>query len=195
MAVIYGTQGRDFLEGMGLDDIIQGWAKFGDQSTDLSDQLIGGGGNDELSGGDDRDQLEGGDGDDTLSGGDGADRLSGDEDDDQLDGGQGDDQLEGGDGGDVLKGERGDDRLEGGDGRDRFEFSRTYDTDRIVDFKDDVDTIVLDGARLGVTSKADALSLATVVNGNTVFTFDTGDVLIVENIADPNLLANDIDIF
>jgi hypothetical protein len=28
----------------------------------------------------------------------------------------------------------------------------------------------------------------TVVNGNTVFTFDTGDVLIVENIADPNLL-------
>jgi hypothetical protein len=42
MAVIYGTQGRDFLEGTGLDDIIQGWAKFGDQSTDLSDQLIGG---------------------------------------------------------------------------------------------------------------------------------------------------------
>ena len=46
--------------------------------------------------------------------------------------------------------------------------------------------------RAGVTSKADALSLATVVNGNTVFTFDTGDVLIVENIADPNLLRDDI---
>lgn len=43
-----------------------------------------------------------------------------------------------------------------------------------------------------VTSKADALSHATVVNGNTVFTFDTGDVLIVENIADPNLLRDDI---
>ncbi len=43
-----------------------------------------------------------------------------------------------------------------------------------------------------MTSKADALSLATVANGNTVFTFDTGDVLIVENIADPNLLRDDI---
>jgi Ca2+-binding RTX toxin-like protein len=156
MAVIYGTQGRDFLEGMGLDDIIQGWAKFGDQSTDLSDQLIGGGGNDELSGGDDRDQLEGGDGDDTLSGG------------------------------------LGDDTLSGGGGRDRFEFSRDYARDTITDFKDDVDTIVLDGTRLGVTSKADALSRATVVDGNTVFTFDTGDVLIVENIADPTLLRDDL---
>ena len=46
--------------------------------------------------------------------------------------------------------------------------------------------------RAGVTSKADALSLATVVNGNTVFTFDTGDVLIVENIADPTLLRDDL---
>jgi hypothetical protein len=30
------------------------------------------------------------------------------------------------------------------------------------------------------------------VDGNTVFTFDTGDVLIVENIADPELLRDDI---
>ena len=30
------------------------------------------------------------------------------------------------------------------------------------------------------------------MNGDTVFTFDTGDVLIVENIADPNLLRDDI---
>jgi serralysin len=174
MAVIYGTQGRDFLEGMGQDDIIQGWAKFGDQSTDLSDQLIGGGGNDELSGGDDRDQLEGGDGDDTLSGG------------------LGDDRLSGGDGADRLSGDEGDDKLSGGSGRDRFEFSRDYDMDTITDFKDDVDTIVLDGTRLGVTSKTDALSRATVVDGNTVFTFDTGDVLIVENIADPTLLRDDL---
>jgi hypothetical protein len=43
-----------------------------------------------------------------------------------------------------------------------------------------------------VTSKADALSRATVVDGDTVFTFDTGDVLVVENIADPSLLRDDI---
>ena len=32
----------------------------------------------------------------------------------------------------------------------------------------------------------------TVVDGDTMFTFDTGDVLIVENIADPQLLRDDI---
>ena len=42
-----------------------------------------------------------------------------------------------------------------------------------------------------MTSKADALSRATVVDGDTVFTFDTGDVLVVENIADPSLLRDD----
>jgi hypothetical protein len=31
-----------------------------------------------------------------------------------------------------------------------------------------------------------------VVNGDTVFTFGTGNVLIVENTADPNLLRDDI---
>ena len=30
------------------------------------------------------------------------------------------------------------------------------------------------------------------VNGDTVFTFDTGDVLIVKNIADPSLLRDDL---
>ena len=43
-----------------------------------------------------------------------------------------------------------------------------------------------------MTSRADALSHATVVDGNTVFTFDTGDVLVVENIADPSLLRDDL---
>ena len=97
-----------------------------------------------------------------------------------------------GDASDGLFGGRGDDRLAGGAGDDRFVFAGIYRRDTILDFKDDVDTIVLDGTRLGVTSKVDALSRATVVDGNTVFTFDTGDVLIVENIADPDLLRDDI---
>jgi len=46
-----------------------------------------------------------------------------------------------------------------------------------------------------VTSRADALSHATVVDGDTVFTFGSGDVLIVKNIANPSLLFNDIDFF
>ena len=168
MAVIFGTQGRDTLPGTNQDDVIRGWAEGGDPSTDLGDVLRGFDGNDRLFGGGGRDTLFGGFGNDTLSG-----------------------DL----GDDTLGGEAGRDVLAGGFGRDQFEFSRNYDRDTIVDFEDDADTIVLDGARLGVTSKADALSRATVVDGNTVFTFDTSDVLIVENIADPNLLANDINIF
>ena len=183
MAVIFGTQGRDTLDGTGLDDIIQGWAKDRDALTDLGDELRGFGGDDRLWGRGGKDDLSGGDNRDRLFGGDGRDTL---------DGGFRDDTLDGGDGPDLLIGWSGDDRLFGGDGRDRFEFSRNYARDTITDFKDDVDTIELNGTTLGVTSKTDALSHATVVNGDTVFTFDTGDVLIVENIADPNLLRDDI---
>ena len=93
---------------------------------------------------------------------------------------------------DWVGGLGGDDWLDGGAGLDRFVFAAGYDRDTILDFKDDVDTIVLDGDSLGVTSRAEALALATVVNGNTVFTFETGDVLVVENVADPNLLRNDL---
>ena len=78
--------------------------------------------------------------------------------------------------------------LDGGRDGDRFLFGSGYDTDTITDFKDDVDTIELDGASLGLTDKTDALSHATVVDGDPVFTFDTGDVLIVEKIADPTPL-------
>ncbi len=174
MAVIFGTQGRDTIDGTGLDDIIRGWAEDGDPATDLGDLLSGLGGDDRLDGGGGGDALVGGDGQDELNGYGGADRLAGE------------------DGADRLSGDESDDELSGGSGRDRFEFSRNYARDTISDFEDDVGTIALDGARLGVTSKADALSHATVVDGNTVFTFNTGDVLIVENIADPQLLRDDL---
>src|ERR671910_639631 len=92
----------------------------------------------------------------------GRDNLPGTDQDDVIRG-----WAEGGDPatdlGDVLRGLGGDDRLFGGGGRDRFLFAGGYDRDTITDFKDEVDTILLDGASLGVTSKAEALSLATVV--------------------------------
>jgi Ca2+-binding RTX toxin-like protein len=139
--------------------------------------------------------LDGGASFDGLDGGKGNDVLDGGAGDDFLDGEIGNDVLDGGAGNDFLDGRRGDDTLEGGDDDDRFAFARGYDTDTITDFQDDIDTIELSGFSLGVNTVEEALARATVVNGNTVFTFDTGDVLIVENIADPNLLANDIDIF
>jgi Ca2+-binding RTX toxin-like protein len=144
--------------------------------------------------------LLGGDGFDQLDGGMGEDRLFGEGDSDNLSGGDGADELFGGDRSDTLDGQGGADRLSGGDGRDflsggggrdSFEFRGGYDKDTILDFKDDGDTIEL-GTFLGVTSIAEALSHATVEDGDTVFTFDTGDVLIVEKIANPNLLRDDI---
>jgi Ca2+-binding RTX toxin-like protein len=138
-----------------------------------SDWLLGEDGGDFLSGGAWNDTLFGGVGGDGLYDGDDADRLHGE------------------DGGDFLFGGDGGDQLSGMSGRDSFEFRRGYDTDTILDFKDDADTIELRSS-LGVTSRAEALSHAGVVNGDTVFTFDTGDVLIVKNIADPNLLRDDI---
>src|SRR5829696_2915361 len=104
------------------------------------------------------DSIEGKAGYDVLSGEAGDDSVEGGDGRDVLAGGDGDDVLSGGEGDDLLGGEAGRDRLNGGGGRDRFEFSRNDDRDTIVDFKDDADTIVLNGARLGVTSKADALS-------------------------------------
>jgi len=163
-----------------------------------SDWLLGEDGGDFLSGEAWNDTLFGGVGGDGLYDGDDADRLHGAGGGDFLFGGDGRDGLHGEDGRDFLDGVGGDDVLFGGNSSDTFKFRarRGSDTDTIRDFKDDGDTIVLDGAALGVTSKADVLSRATVLDENTVFTFDTddvtGDVLIVENIADPSLLRDDI---
>jgi Ca2+-binding RTX toxin-like protein len=170
-------------------------------SAEVADTLRGGAGDDRIFAGSGKDRLFGEAGSDTLLGGSGADRLEGGTDNDELFGEEGADTLLGGSGADQLAGAGGADRLEGGadadrldggDGRDSFEFRRGSDTDTILDFNGDVDTIELDGASLGVTSRDEALSHAEVVKGNTVFTFDTGDVLIVENIADLEVLRDDL---
>ena len=208
MAHIYGTEGKDDLKGTALDDIIQGWPKGPQPVRDGADVLRGLAGDDELRGGDGDDTLFGGDGDDTLNGGGGYDHLIGGNRNDTLDGGgdgdtlkggRGRDWLFGGDGNDMLDGEGGEDRLFGGDGSDTFLLSDSRaasDTDIIRDFEDDLDTIALDGASLGVTSVEDALSRAEVrglfIEEGVIFTFDTGDELIVTGISDKALLQNDI---
>src|SRR5918994_3113694 len=95
MAVIFGTQGRDTIDGTGFDDIIRGWAQGANPGTDLGDLLVGLGGNDTLDGGGGDDELFGGGGSDELSGDPGSDTLDGGEAGDKLDGGGGDDGLDG----------------------------------------------------------------------------------------------------
>src|SRR5918994_6081366 len=85
MAVIFGTQGRDTIDGTGFDDVIRGWAQGGDGGADLGDLLSGLAGKDDLLGGGGDDTLLGGvgndtgkrhHGDDTRYGGGGAATLS-----------------------------------------------------------------------------------------------------------------------
>jgi Ca2+-binding RTX toxin-like protein len=81
--------------------------------SDVSDVLMGGGGNDTLAGGKGNDVLYGEAGNDALSGGAGDDKLFGGSDRDNLDGGADNDYLDGGQEGIA-------DGLRGGTGVDTF---------------------------------------------------------------------------
>src|SRR5215212_1897325 len=87
-ATIVGTAGDDFLAG----------------KADVSDVIVGLGGNDSIKGDDD---FTGGSAPDFLCGGPGADRVSGSDGDDHLNGGDGRDIVRGWDGDDVEQGNAG----------------------------------------------------------------------------------------
>ena len=105
-------------------------------------------------------RVQSGPGDDSLIGSAGSDRLESGDGNDELLGGAGDDRLYGGEGGDRLEGGRGDDRLFGGDDDDEdfFVFEPGHGEDRIYDFHDGEDIIVLSG--LGV-SKSQVIEAAS----------------------------------
>ena len=84
--------------------------------------------------------------------------------DDELLGSNGADRLEGNGGEDLIYGRGGDDRLYGGDGDDIFLFGRGDGHDRIYDFADGQDVLVL--MDLGITSKDQVL--------NNAFAWETG---------------------
>ena len=77
---------------------------------------------------------------------------------DELYGSNGDDRLDGNGGDDTFEGRGGNDQLYGGDGDDIFLFGRGDGHDRIHDFADGEDVIVLTG--LGITSKDQVLNNA-----------------------------------
>ena len=126
-----------------------------------NDLLAGRGGNDTLLGGSGQDILRGGSGADVLRGGSGADRLSG---------GAGRDLVDGGAGRDILWGRA---------GADTFVFDRGAGTDRIRDFQNDLDRIDL--RDFDLAGPRAALDRAERLDGDVVFTFGTGDRLVVED--------------
>lgn len=196
---LIGSDGSDNLTGgAGIDDLVGGAGNdtlLGQAGTDL---LSGGDGNDTLEGGLGRDILNGGDGQDTLNGGDAFDSLNGGAGNDLLDGGDGNDVLLGGAGSDDLVGGNGNDRLDGsqgndlldggvgndayigGAGADQFVLRAGFGRDRLFDFEDGQDQIIIDSSL--ATSFADLtirqVGTATIIfaNGDTsnfIRLFDT----------------------
>lgn len=110
--------------------------------------------------------LHGRDGDDFLSAASGDDRVYGDAGDDRVIGGAGDDLLNGGSGADILV------------------FRQNYDSDIVVGFEDDIDTLELSeglwGGGLTVSEMLD--NFASAVGASVVFDFGNGDILRVSNI-------------
>lgn len=79
---------------------------------------------------------------DFVSGGGGKDRIKGGNGDDDLYGDGGNDVIDGGSGKDMIDGGEGNDKLKGRGDADKFVFSAGKD--KILDFQDDVDTVLFD---------------------------------------------------
>ena len=212
---IFGEVGHDLLEGGEGDDHLDGGIDFdtligGDGDDALwgggqRDTLIGGAGDDYLNGQNGFDRLEGGIGDDTLIGEANADTLIGGDGNDRLDGGEGFDRLEGGAGNDTLIGGANADTLIGGDGADwlfagigndfmrggagadTFVFTRGDEFNRIADFENGTDRLMLEtGAEAISDLDLVEVPLGLVVrweggqvlmDGMTLGTFDGSDVI------------------
>jgi glucose/arabinose dehydrogenase len=128
--------------------------------------------------GDGADTIDGGAGNDRIYGGAGADIIFGGQGADRLFGGEQNDTISGGRGRDVLRGGIGDDSLSGGASADAFIFGQDGGHDTIGDFADGVDTIRL-RSDLGVSDADQALALATESNGDVIFNFVGGEILVV----------------
>ncbi|PRY23662.1 hemolysin type calcium-binding protein [Aliiruegeria haliotis] len=181
----FGYKGDDRMYGRGGNDQLDGGAG--------NDLLRGQGGNDSLKGLAGRDKLFGGTGNDVLLGGKNNDKLFGEADDDSLFGHAGSDDLRGGRGADRLHGGNGDDLLSGGQGQDRFIFRKGNGQDVVKDFRDDVDTLVLDKDLWGGgMSRHQILNIfASSNDGNTVLEFSNGTITLL-NIDNTNALIDDL---
>ncbi|MCW3784762.1 calcium-binding protein [Defluviimonas salinarum] len=212
--VIYGEDGKDQIFGGNGSDQMYGGADndqlYGGSDNDWiyggndNDQIYGGNGNDRLFGQSGNDVIYGGNGSDAIFGGDGHDRLYGGIDNNQIYGGNGcdrifgglgNDTISGGEGDDWLFGMKGDDLIHGGGGSDWFVFYAGFGEDVIVDFKDNVDTIILSRALWGGANLTPAQVLSefsTVIGASATFDFGTGDTVTVRGVHSANQIIDDL---
>ncbi|MEX0338001.1 MAG: Calx-beta domain-containing protein [Arenibacterium sp.] len=201
---LLGTSGRDILDGgsgrnllnggNGVDTVVYDTATNVNVSLAISKFQQTGVSNDRLvkvenlTGGTGNDGLTGNGGANTLTGRNGADRLNGAGGDDVLNGGKGRDTLSGGNGADDLSGGRGRDMLTGGGGADDFIFvnGANEGVDRIKDFQNGIDSIVLIGGDI------DDVQIRSANNGNdTRLVFDDGTRAILEDVSASLITADD----
>jgi Ca2+-binding RTX toxin-like protein len=162
------------------------------------DRLFGGDGEDSLSGNGKRDKLFGQGDDDLLLGGGGRDKVLGGSGDDRVYGNKGNDRLLGNLGNDTLGGGDGDDTLTGGSDADTFVFSANHGSDTITDFTaSDGDMLKLK-TNLWTDGDDESFDLGdhlSVVDGNAVLTFDSGDMLLIEGVTDLDTIISNSELF
>ncbi len=203
MALIFGSNSNNFLEGSSSADDIRGLDGSdtirGLEGNDIvngnagSDEVNGNAGNDTVYGGKDDDSVYGGKGDDLVNGNDGNDIVNGNNGSDTVYGGQGNDSVRGGQdndilhgdlGNDTLYGDLGNDTLIGGDAADVFALAKDAGADTVNDFVDGVDKLGLDGLSFG--------ELSLTASGSSTAIFAGGQLLMtVANVAPVNLTEAD----
>jgi len=182
---LFGGYGNDKVLGRGGDDLIRG----GDGRDDLrgeqgDDFILGGTGNDSVKGGSGNDDLQGQTGRDRIFGNDGADTIRGGLDSDTIDAGSGNDLIFDGAGNDVLK---------GGPGEDEFSFSfvRGGGHDRVTDFRQGEDTIIIEAAFYESFEEMIAENHAVQSGDDVVITYGTGSTITIEDMRLARLRADD----
>ncbi|MEQ8824379.1 MAG: peroxidase family protein [Filomicrobium sp.] len=151
--IVSGDKGNDtILGGNGNDGLYggEGWDKlYGQRDVDKilggdgRDYIHGGAHNDRLYGEDGRDKIIGAHGNDYINGGADGDFLYGGNHNDDIFGGAARDRIYGQHGNDYIDGGTGNDLLWGGGGRDYFVMGDHMGFDRIYDFNDRHDVLVV----------------------------------------------------
>ena len=173
---LYGGKGADKIEGGDGDDVIRGGGGADEIHGGAgNDTIYGNAGHDTIYGNADNDTIYGGSGRDMLHGGAGDDVLYGGPGRDILLGGAGNDTLYGGAGNDKLNGQAGDDHYWGGAGDDQFIFNANQSgNDRIYDYGDGADVIIIRNGSAGATTVVQSGNDAIITIGAQVITVDNG---------------------
>lgn len=161
--------------------------------TDANERFSVGAKDDIVHAGGGKDVVKGGGGEDELYGDGGNDKMLGGGGNDNLSGGEGNDKVFGGGGKDRVAGDAGNDKLKGQGGNDEFIYSAGKD--KILDFRDNKDTVIFDRdvyTGNGTLNKNKLRKIADDDGKNLEFNFGDGNKLVINGVDDFKALANDL---